>query len=339
MNRILKTLVTISASYAMGITLAQAQPIAIETPADNNVHGYTFTPADASRGITFFYVSNGKISKASSFTLRGPTGLIGRVTTKQITSSVPEALASSAGLYSVFYKKNGKTTNAIEVGQGTGGTGGGSGGGGGSQCDIFNQSFYFNFYCSIYRNECNPCTKECLCEQVYGGGGTGGGGGGGGDPTSYGQASMRIRKDACSAIDKYLVRVDLDFSKLTLNSSINVSMQISEFEYNGSRAFKIKKKPDGKYNKSPLGLPAVPGGGSPAGIDVVSFKNRVPAKVTKNSPKDRIYYRGQSLWRVPLANSIFKGGKGTFEIYAGTRIYSHCAKLKKTDQRFGGYRN
>jgi len=155
--------------------------------------------------------------------------------------------------------------------------------------------------------------------------------------------SAFIQDDACDSKPPIGV-LKFDLSRVTssdlVNSSITIKPSFTQFD--GNRRVKIKRQGEGIY-RSPLLLAGpVSGGSFFAPLGNVGFSTWLgDKKKIQRSIKiaDFVYYSpaGGSLWRVPLSNDIFSGGKGTFEMRTDSKGYSICASLVKQDQFFNGY--
>jgi len=155
--------------------------------------------------------------------------------------------------------------------------------------------------------------------------------------------SAFIQDDACDSKPPIgVLKFDLSRVKSSdlVGSSITIKPSFTQFD--GNRRVKIKRQGEGMY-RSPLLLAGpVSGGSFFAPLGNVGFSTWLgDKKKIQRSIKiaDFVYYSpaGGSLWRVPLSNDIFSGGKGTFEMRTDREGYSICASLVKQDQFFNGY--
>jgi hypothetical protein len=155
--------------------------------------------------------------------------------------------------------------------------------------------------------------------------------------------SAFIQDDACDSKPPVgVLKIDLSRVKSPnlVGGSITIKPSFTQFDDN--RRVKIKRQGEGMYRGSLLLAGPVSSGSFFAPLGDVALSTWLgDKKKIQRSIKiaDFVYYEpaGGSLWRVPLPNDIFSGGKGTFELRTNSKGYSVCAALVKKDQFFNGY--
>jgi hypothetical protein len=155
--------------------------------------------------------------------------------------------------------------------------------------------------------------------------------------------SAFIQDDACDSRPPVGV-LKIDLSRVKSPSLVGGSITIkpSFTQFDGNRRVKIKRQGEGMYRGSLLLAGPVSSGSFFAPLGDVAFSTWLgDRKKIQRSIKiaDFVYYEpaGGSLWRAPLPNDIFSGGKGTFEMRTDDEGYSICASLVRKDQFFNGY--
>jgi len=147
-----------------------------------------------------------------------------------------------------------------------------------------------------------------------------------------------FRKDSCnSRVNKYLVRVTLDFSGVDNSKfpqGIAVRFRGLENVYKGKRAASIKPVSDGRFAPAPLLL--MNSVAYDEDVKVIKWKKGKPKQVAAVDIEDRVYYRGFVLSR-SVASSILSGGYASVDKVSDYQSYGACLNMTRTRQRVNGY--
>jgi hypothetical protein len=160
--------------------------------------------------------------------------------------------------------------------------------------------------------------------------------------------SVVVKKDTCNTntSGKYVVRVELDFSKAKLGKLstkekvVNIVGETST--YDGNTATTIKPVSDGMYAPDPLLLMSSVGsyyGGRGESVELFSFKKgKIKTIGTMKAEPRIVYYRGFVLSTYLIKNFLGSGQRVTAEISSGDyRAYGVCIQLSRTRQTYNGY--
>lgn len=148
-----------------------------------------------------------------------------------------------------------------------------------------------------------------------------------------------IRKNTCAdEHTRYLLRFKVDLSRIDPDKvpTATLRLQAMQFRFSGSMAATLKPVSDGRYAPQPIVLMSFLGSFCGSRLNVVSWKNGKPGKVSAARLGDLIHLNGYIFTRGPVG-ALLRGGKGTFELFNGRHAYGVCFDLAKRRQNANGY--
>jgi hypothetical protein len=362
--------------YNLGI-VAEAQPVNKRVVLRGKIAEVNLLPEESSKKVIFWGILNGNSSNVVDLRVEAPAGTKAKFLASQKSGSKGGARAIVRGkkakksLYPLLlqekYRDNSKESSLFRLQRNPRALSGPRSLTAGLRidaCSFIKEEQINELLKEIENLSGESWSKERFCDYLNKGSGTeegqelpgsGGTTGGGGnvpelpsDPSdeiffqNASNASLDVkgvfRKDSCnSRVNKYILRVELDFSDVDLTkfpNGITARFRGMEYVYKGRRAASIKPVSDGKFAPAPLLLMQSLGYGQE--IDIIKWSNGRPRKQADVKVENMVYYRGFVLSR-SVASKILTGGYGSVDVEANYQSYGACLELVRRRQRVNGY--
>lgn len=151
-----------------------------------------------------------------------------------------------------------------------------------------------------------------------------------------------IRKNSCSSAYKYIAKLEFDLSRVSddeFNQGVSLSAGIKFIEHDGDRAATLKPASDGGiFPGEAILLISQLYWGSEESVNIVYWKGTKLIRRTELTRRDRVGVSGHSFHRAVIT-PLLKGGVATAEVVSTSYpdAYSHCLRLVRSRQNFGGY--